>query len=113
MPDESLALMRHHLGAIDLSTVKENVELSESDRRDYVAAIHAVFPRIERDIKHFLYNQLLFSAKEAADWEQVIFGRGMFDGMAQLLEHWRLAHQEHQSYSIGGSFEKHAPLSEM
>ena len=94
MSKDSLKLMRKHLGSIDLSEVEDEKPMSESERRDYVAAIHAVYPRLEADVKRFLYRQLLHTGKEAATWEQVIFGRGSFDGMAQLLAHWKLADDE-------------------
>jgi len=110
---DSLKLMRHHLGSIDLSDMVDEKELNEQERRDYCAAIHAVFPRLEKDVKALLYQQLLFGAKESADWEQVIFGRGVMEGPAILLEKWKAAHLEHMNRSNEEPFDKTNPLSEI
>lgn len=110
--EESLRLIRHHLGSMDLSDV-EGEDASEDGRRAYCAAIHAVYPRLEKDVRRFLYAQLMFNAKEAQTFEQVIFGRGSFDGMAQLLEHWRLADMEHRGANAKESFEESNPLPEI
>jgi hypothetical protein len=111
---ESLKLIRQGLGVVDLSDVENEKAMNEQERRDYCAAVHAVYPRLEKDIKRFLYQQLLVTAKESADWEMVLFGRGAFDGMAQLLEHWRTAHHEHQDVNKPeGEFEKHSPVGEI
>ena len=97
MPKEqSLKLMRHLLGSIDLPDIEEK-EVSEADRSAYCSAIYAVFPVLERDIKKMLHAQLMFSSNEAGNWEQVVFGRGTFNGMDLLLEKWRLASIEHQA----------------
>lgn len=93
---QSLKLIRHQLGSIDLSDVKEEeTELSETKRRAYCAAIFAVYPRLEKDIKKMLYLQLMFNSNEAGDWSQVIFGRGTFNGMDLLLSKWKKAQAEH------------------
>ena len=92
--DSDVAFMRHLLGSIDLSEI-ENSEMSESERKAYCSQISAVFPLIEKDIKKLLYEQLMFSSEEAETWDKVIFGRGTFNGMDILLEHWRKAHLEH------------------
>ena len=90
---DSLALVRHRLGSIDLSDVER--EMDENERREYCSTISAVFPRLERDIKKFLHEQLLFISNNAEAWEQVIFARGTFNGMDILLNHWEKANAEH------------------
>ena len=113
-PESSLALMRNMLGSIDLSDVDTKEEMSENERREYCAVISGVFPRLERDIKIFLQHQLEFSANEAGDWGQVLFGRGTFNGIDLLLEHWRTAHNEHLERIKGQKdFEKHSPIGEL
>ena len=91
--DNSLELLRHELGSIDLSDIQDE-DMNESERKEYIAAISAVFPRIEKDIKKFLHTQLMFSSNNAENWEQVIFGRGAFNGMDLLLNHWKKANNE-------------------
>jgi len=110
--DKSLELLRHELGSIDLSDIKKE-ELNESERKEYCASISAVFPRIEKDIKKFLYEQLMFSANQAEDWDRVIFGRGTFNGMDILLNFWKIAHLEHSAKEPKEEFDKSSPVGEL
>jgi len=113
--DNSLKLIRHLLGSIDLSDIEakqDRKDMSEADRKAYCAAIFAVWPRLEKDIKEFLYDQLMFSSNEAETWERVIFGRGSFNGMDLLFEHWKKAVSEHQ-VPEEGEFNKNNPISEI
>ena len=95
--DLSLKAIRHMLASIDLSDFQDEEEMSESERLDYCAAIFAIFPRLENDIKRMLYEQLMFASNEAGNWEQVVFSRGTFNGMDLLLEKWKKASAEYQS----------------
>src|SRR3989304_1853024 len=108
----TLEVMRHILGSIDLKDVEE--EMTESDRKDYCAAISAVFPRLEKDIKRFLHAQLMYASNQAENWEQVIFGRGTFNGMALLLEYWKQINNKHISDTKEKeSFDKHKIINEI
>lgn len=89
-----IVLMRHMLGSIDLSDVKEE-EMTEGQRAEYCNTISAVYPVLEKDIKRLLYAQLMFASNQAETWDGVIFGRGTFNGMDILLEHWKKAYDEH------------------
>ena len=109
--NDSLRLIRHRLGAIDLTDV-ERKDQTPTERAAYCASISACFPKIEQDIKELLYAQLLWGAKESANWEQVIFGRGVMEGMALLLEKWSLANDEHLNQREE-SFDKTNPLAEV
>lgn len=109
--EPTIALQRNLLASIDLSDTED--ELSETDRRAYCAAIFAVFPRLEKDIKKLLNEQLLFSANQADTWEKVIFGRGTFNGMALLLEKWKEASAEHIANSKTEEFDKTNSLPEI
>jgi len=110
----SISLQRNLLGSITIEEVEDEIEQSDADRRAYCAAIFAVFPRLEKDLKKFLHQQLLYSSNEAETWERVIFGRGTFNGMALLLEHWSRAAKEHESNSKPEKeFDKHNPLPEV
>ena len=109
---KTLGLQRHLLGSIDLSDVDE--EMNESERKEYVAAISAVFPRLEKDIKKFLYQQLMYSSNQAENWEQVIFGRGTFNGLSLLLEYWKTINQEQLEKSIPKQqFDANVPIGEI
>jgi hypothetical protein len=116
--DLSLKAIRHMLCSIDLSDIdQDKKELSEADRMAYCSAIFAVFPRIEKDIKELLYEQLMFVNNNAQDWNQVVFGRGTFNGMDLLLEKWRKASIEHEANSKDKKeekkFDKSNPISEI
>ena len=80
---DTLKLLRHSLGSIDLSDIEQE-EMSEAEAKEYNAAISAVFPRIEKDIKKFLYEQLLFMSNEAQTWDHVLFGRGTYNGLKNI-----------------------------
>lgn len=113
MKDDALKLVRHRLGSIDISDA-EGKEMSGTDRAAYCAALHAVFPRLEADIRKLLYQQTLWSVKESANWDQVIWGRGVIEGMAMLHELWKQASQEHVENSTKDEpAEKHSPFGEV
>lgn len=114
MSDETLKLQRHLLGSIHLSDVEQSEEITEEERKVYCSVIYAVYPRLEKDIKQFLHQQLMFSANSAETWEQVIFGRGSFNGLSLLLEHWQKASSEHMAHAKKeDDFDEHNPLSEV
>lgn len=110
----SIELIRHGLGIIDLSDVEAAKDMSEGERKDYCAVISAVFPRLEKDIKKFLYDQLIKTSMQAETWDQVLVGRGVFAGMEILLEHWKTANDEHFAKvkeSNEPKFDKFNPIS--
>ena len=112
LPVKDIDLMREQLGSIKLSDTEE--EMTEQERREYCAAIFAVYPRLEKDIKRFLYKQLEESIARAETWEQVIFGKGTFNGMVYLMEKWKQANDEHiASVPPGTKFNPHNPLIEI
>lgn len=93
--------------------ITEEKEQTEQERKDYCGSIHAVFPRIEKDIKHALHMRLVHTAMETKTWEELTLNRGIMEGMALLLEQWRGAHSEHVSNSQPEQeFNKHSPLAE-
>lgn len=113
-PELSIALMRHLLGSIDLSDIEEDKEMSEGERKEYCATISAVFPRLEKEIKKFLHAQLMFSANQAEDWDKVVFGRGTYNGIDLLYQHWKTAHVEHTAKGKPKEeFDKHSPIGEV
>jgi hypothetical protein len=95
--DLSLKAIRHLLASVDLSDLEEPKDMSEQERKTYCAQIFAVFPILEKDIKRFLYSQLMFVCNEASNMDEVSFGRGTFNGMDLLLEHWKKASSEYEA----------------
>lgn len=110
--DNSLEVIRHELASIDLSDIGDE-EMTENERKEYMAAISAVFPRLEKDIKRFLHAQLMFISNNAQDMNQISFGRGTFNGMDLLLNHWRKAHEEHTIKEPKEEFDKSSPVGEL
>jgi len=70
-------------------------EVTEKERKDYCASISAVYPRLEKDIKKFLYEQMERIAIKPLTWEESLVLRGEYSGMAFLLDFWGKAHLEH------------------
>ena len=110
--EPSIALMRNLLGSVSLEDVEQE-EMTESERKDYCAAISAVFPRLEKDIKKFLHEQLLFMATNGVDMEQIQFARGTFNGLDMLLDHWRIVHLEYISKIPKEEFDKTSPINQI
>ena len=89
---------------VDIKQPEEKI-LSEAERRDYNAAIFAVFPRLEKDIKEEMFKELIKTYTESVGTAKSINetalatarGSGVVEGMAILLEMWRLAQLEHQA----------------
>ena len=115
LDEKSLTLIRHQLCSIDLKDIEDN-EMSASEAKDYNASISAIFPRLEKDMKKFLHEQLMFIANKSENWNQVIFGRGTYNGIDLLLNHWRQAHTAHTARSgegEGEKFDEHKVIGEV
>ncbi len=89
---------------IELELPKEGV-LDEKERRAHNAAIFATFPRLERDIKAKMYEQLINTysigigvadTKDKVGFE-IVRGNGIMEGMAILLEKWKIDAQAHEA----------------
>jgi len=88
--------------------------MKASEHKEYCSIIYSVFPRLEKDIKKFMREQLMYSSNQAENWEQVIFGRGTFNGMALLLEYWKQINNKHISDTKEKeSFDKHKIINEI
>lgn len=109
----SLDLIRDSLGIITLEEIEEK-EQDESQRKEYCTAIAAVFPRLEKDIKKALYEQLIKMHLQSDVWEHTLVGRGVYAGMELLLTKWREANAEHLSQPKSKEgFDPHNPISEI
>lgn len=107
-------LARQQLGVIQVQEALKLLEevRDKSEQGNYVAAISAVFPELERDIKVLTVKQAQ-KTTEAENWEQVIYSRGTINGFSTLLELWRWADAEHKGKMPRDKFEKHSPLPEL
>lgn len=78
----------------------EEKPMSDEDRKAYVASVSAVFPRLEKDIKIKMYEHLVDTYTNSDEWDKVLRGQGILEGMAILLEHWRGVHMEQEEKTI-------------
>lgn len=111
---ELIRELRHSLGLIDVADL-ERKEESEQDRRDYCAAIFAIFPRLKKDLYQAMSEQWDFTMNKAEIWEQSLLGRGGFSMADVLLKKWETAANEYvaKSKDKKEEFDKHSPLPEI
>lgn len=104
---------------LEIPIIKEQ---TEEERRDYCASIFAVFPKLEKDIKEMMYEQLIAIYSESIGLEKmreardhtILRGNGIMEGMAMLLERWQIASSEHEAKGKSeGDFDKNSPISEI
>ena len=98
---------------IELELPKEQ-ELDEIERKAHNAAIFAVFPRLEKEIKARMYEQLVMTYTEADDMWKLKRGQGIMEGMAILLEKWKGDAQAHQADAQPKEvFDKHESINKV
>lgn len=92
---------------LTLDLPKKEVQ-TEQERKDYCAAIFATFPRLMKDIKEEMYEQLVNTysvsistskTPEERDFE-TIRGNGILEGMAILLDKWQIAANEFEASAL-------------
>jgi len=110
MKDE-IKLIRHSVGSIDISDIKDE-ERTESERKNYVGQIYAVFPAIEKDIQRLMKEQILLIA-EAENFDKLNFGRGTCNGISLLYELWKGVAAEAKPQPKEGDFNKHEVIGEI
>ena len=109
----STELIRHQLGSVDLVDITTD-DMTEAERKEYCSSISGIYPRLEKDIKKFLHAELMFISNNAENWDQVVFGRGTFNGMDLLRTHWKKASDEHiQNIQPPEKFDEHKMLPEV
>lgn len=97
-------------------------QLDETEIKAHNSAIFAVFPRIEREIKAKMYEQLIQTYSEnvgnTKTREEVIMttvrGNGIMEGLAIILESFRASAFAHESESKKDTdFDRSSPISEV
>ena len=96
----------------DQSYLDDESPMTEAERKEYCSAIAAVWPRLEKDIKKFLFKQIMFNNNQAIDWDQVLIGRGVFAGQEMLYDYWKSINQEYLDRLVHTNFDSHSPLAE-
>ena len=97
-------------------------QLDEAEIKAHNAAIFAVWPRLEKEIKAKMYEQLITTYSEnvgmAKTREEIVLatvrGNGIMEGMAILLEKWKSDAQAHEADAQPKEkFDKHSITSEI
>lgn len=102
----SISLMRCILGSIDLS--------EEPNEEVFNNRAGAIFDVIEPKLKKMAREQERFTAAEAANWDQAMFGRGTLNGIELVREEFEKAHAEYlQSIQPPEPFNERNPLPEL
>lgn len=94
---DSLIILRHRAGSIDLEDIEEK-PMSEGERKEYTAIVSAAWPTLKKDIKKLQKEQLEFVTLNAGNWEQVLFGRGTWNGLDLIYQLLEKANTEHEGY---------------
>ena len=79
----STALMRRLLGSIDFS--------EEPNEEVFNNRAGAIFDIVKPKLDKMIREQERFTAAEAADWFQSVFGRGTLNGIELVLEEFKKA----------------------
>lgn len=96
--------------------IPKEEELNEAERKAHNAAIFAVIPRLEKDIKDKMYEELIKTYSEnvgmAKTREEILLattrGNGIMEGMAILLEMWQNDAKTHKAEHLPEEdFDKH------
>lgn len=98
---ESLRLTRYSLGLIDIADLMQLDKDPAGDgeiRNDYAGRMAGVMEILERELKYAMAQQLDFTARHAANWEQVIMGRGaisLIDVLWERFQQFKVEHEQH------------------
>ena len=102
--------------------IPKSEALDEKERKAHNAAIFAVFPRIERDIKDKMYEQLIQTYSEnvgmAKTREEIVLatirGNGIMEGLGLILEKWQNDARTHEAEAQPKEvFNKHESISKV
>jgi len=103
-------LLRHLLGSIDLSDIKEE-ELVGEDRTQMLGRIILVYPDLERMIKKFIRDQETFAMTESND---LSFPRGTVNGLSLILEELQVLRDEYKELTKPKEeFDEHKVLASL
>jgi len=89
-------LMKHRLGSIDLSDVRDKVRTKE-EHIAFLSQVGAFYPIvIEEEIKKMIIEQEEFMAHTVADIDAFNFSRGTINGLELLLERYKKYFEEYK-----------------
>jgi hypothetical protein len=89
---------RHCLGSINLSDMVVVDSLTPTDRLNYLKDAEGVFQNqvFQNELKMMVQAQLEFIGLNAANYEEVIMGRGTMNGIDLMLERFSALHNEYR-----------------
>ena len=91
-------LNNSQLGLISYKDLKDPIEdLTENERREYVALITSVFSILKKEIEHAIVMQGDLAIRLSESWEGVLIARGGINMGAVLMERFTALKSEHLS----------------
>jgi hypothetical protein len=89
---------RHVLGSINLSDVVDINSFTPADKLNYLKEAEGVYQNevFQNELKMMVQAQLEFIGLNAANYEEVIMGRGTMNGIDLMLERFSILHNEYR-----------------
>lgn len=102
-------LNRKQFGLISVEDLDDLMEdLSENEKKQYVANIASIYDILEKEIKLAIAKQGNFIVRFAEDWEQTLLGRGGVSFGDVLLERFKNLKSQHvENIRPKEKFDKH------
>lgn len=96
--DKAAENTRHVLGSINLSDLVDVNLLTPTDKLNYLKEAEGMFQNttFQNELKTMIQAQLEFIALNAANYEEVIMGRGTMNGLSLMLERFSTLHNEYK-----------------
>jgi hypothetical protein len=89
---------RHVLGSINLSDVVDINSFTPADKLNYLKVAEGVYQNevFQNELKMMVQAQLEFIGLNAANYDEVIMGRGTMNGCTLMLERFSILHNEYR-----------------
>ena len=89
---------RHVLGSINLSDMVDIGSLTPADKLNYLKEAEGVYQNevFQNELKIMVQAQLEFIGLNAANYDEVIMGRGTMNGFSLMQERFSILHNEYR-----------------
>jgi len=89
---------RHILGSIDLSNMLDINSFTPTDKLNYLKDAETIFQSVvfQNEMKTMIQAQLEFIGMNAANYDEVIMGRGTMNGFSLMQERFSILHNEYR-----------------
>lgn len=90
---------RNSLCLIDISKIKNLDEMSDSEKRQYLAQAEAIYsnPVFQNELAILMQGQLELAIQLAQNYEQDLIARGSINGIGVVEERFNELHLKHKS----------------